>query len=92
MTLDTMKKLAYILSGTVFFLAVSCDLTENPKDMASTDMVFGSETGLQNYTYGFYNWLPGWGDAFRIILQLASGMGRCVPYQYNNGQCSQDTD
>ena len=70
MTLDTMKKLAYILSGTVFFLAVSCDLTENPKDMASTDMVFGSETGLQNYTYGFYNWLPGWGDAFRINITM----------------------
>ena len=70
MTLDTMKKLAYILSSTVFFLAVSCDLTENPKDMASTDMVFGSETGLQNYTYGFYNWLPGWGDAFRINITM----------------------
>lgn len=70
MTLDTMKKLAYILSSMVFFLAVSCDLTENPKDMASTDMVFGSETGLQNYTYGFYNWLPGWGDAFRINITM----------------------
>ena len=70
MTLDTMKKLAYILSGTVFFLAVSCDLTENPKDMASTDMVFGSETGLQNYTYGFYNYLPGYGDAHRINTMM----------------------
>ena len=65
-----MKKLAYILSGTVFFLAVSCDLTENPKDMASTDMVFGSETGLQNYTYGFYNYLPGYGDAHRINTMM----------------------
>lgn len=62
-----MKKLKYIISVPLLLCAaVACDLTEYPKDQASVDMVFGSETGLQNYTYGFYNWLPGWGDAFRI--------------------------
>ena len=33
-------------------------------------MVFGSETGLQNYTYGFYNYLPGYGDAHRINTMM----------------------
>ena len=62
-----MKKFKYIISVPLLLCAaVACDLTEYPKDQASVDMVFGSETGLQNYTYGFYNWLPGWGDAFRI--------------------------
>ena len=65
-----MKRFGFIFLPVMLCAAVSCDLTENPKDMASTDMVFGSETGLQNYTYGFYNYLPGWGDAYRINTMM----------------------
>lgn len=46
--------------------AVSCDLTESPQAKAGRDMVFGSETGLKNYTYGFYNYLPNYDDAFKL--------------------------
>lgn len=65
-----MKRFRFIFISALLCAAVSCDLTENPKDQASVDMVFGSETGLQNYTYGFYNYLPGYGDAHRINTMM----------------------
>ena len=46
-------------------LAVSCDLAEQPKSKAGKDMVFGSETGLRNYTNGFYNYLPDYDNAHK---------------------------
>ncbi len=45
---------------------VSCDLAEQPKAKAGRDMVFGSETGLQNYTNGFYNLLPDYDNAHKL--------------------------
>ncbi len=51
-------------------LAAACDLTENPKAAAGRDMVFGSEVGLQNYTYSFYNYLPDSGGAFKINTMM----------------------
>lgn len=45
---------------------VSCDLAEQPKAKAGRDMVFGSETGLKNYTNGFYNLLPDYDGAHKI--------------------------
>lgn len=61
-----MRKSRLIILSSLALAAVSCDLTENPQAKAGRDMVFGSETGLQNYTYGFYNYLPDYGNAFRI--------------------------
>lgn len=59
-------KRTYIFSIILLMFAVSCDLTENPKSNAGRNMVFGSETGLKNYTYGFYEYLPDYDDAHKI--------------------------
>ena len=44
----------------------SCDLAEQPKAKAGRDMIFGSETGLKNYTNSFYNLLPDYDEAHKI--------------------------
>ncbi len=36
----------------------SCDLDEEPIDSASNAEVFGTESGLESYTYSFYNIFP----------------------------------
>ena len=64
-----MKRIKIFLA-LILPLAVSCDLTENPQAKAGRDMVFGSEVGLQNYTYGFYNYLPNYDNAFKINTTL----------------------
>ncbi len=52
-----MKHLFYILSSFVVLglLAVSCDLTEAPQAEAGRAIVFGDESGLRSFTYGFYD-------------------------------------
>lgn len=57
-----------VVSLLVFITA--CDLTENPEAKAGRDMIFSSETGLENYTYGFYNYLPDYDDAFRQNIMM----------------------
>ncbi len=62
-----MKNLSiYFTAFALLAGAVSCDLTETPQAKAGRDMIFGSETGLKNYTYGFYNYLPNYDDAFKL--------------------------
>lgn len=61
-----MKKIGYIFLSALLSVTGACDLTETPQAEAGRDMVFGSETGLQNYTYSFYNNLPDYDNAFRI--------------------------
>ena len=63
-----MKKLIYILFAFAALgaMAVSCDLTEDPQAVAGRAIVFGDESGLRNYTYGFYNYLPDNGSAHKI--------------------------
>lgn len=62
-----MKNLNIYLTALALLAAVaSCDLTESPQAKAGRDMIFGSETGLKNYTYGFYNYLPNYDDAFKL--------------------------
>ena len=63
-----MKKLVYILSSFVVLglLAVSCDLTEDPQAEAGRAIVFGDESGLRSYTYGFYTYLPDYSNAHKI--------------------------
>lgn len=64
---ESMKKIIYLLIAvSLAFAAVSCDLSEEPKAKAGTDMIFGSEAGLQSYVYGFYNYLPSVSSASRI--------------------------
>ena len=46
-------------------LLAGCDLTEEQQSSAGRNMVFGSESGLQAYTYSFYNQLPDYDDAFK---------------------------
>lgn len=60
--------IALILSASV--LAVSCDLAEQPKAKAGRDMIFGSETGLQTYTNGFYNYLPDYDNAHKQNITM----------------------
>ena len=62
-----MKNLNIYLTALALLAGVaSCDLTESPQAKAGRDMIFGSETGLKNYTYGFYNYLPNYDDAFKL--------------------------
>lgn len=60
--------IALILSASV--LVVSCDLAEQPKAKAGRDMIFGSETGLQTYTNGFYEYLPDYDDAHKQNITM----------------------
>ena len=53
-----MKKIKYLSPILVLILLFSCDLEQIPQDTASKDAVFGSEKGLQLYSYSFYNFLP----------------------------------
>ena len=63
-----MKHFFYILSAFIALglAAVSCDLTESPQAEAGRSIVFGDESGLRNYVYGFYNYLPDNGSAHKI--------------------------
>lgn len=60
--------IALILSASV--LVVSCDLAEQPKAKAGRDMIFGSETGLQTYTNGFYEYLPDYDNAHKQNITM----------------------
>lgn len=61
-----MKKIFYTLAVAVLSMLVqSCDLTEDQKATADRSMIFGSETGLQTYSYSFYNILPNTASAFK---------------------------
>ncbi|SHI53718.1 Starch-binding associating with outer membrane [Tangfeifania diversioriginum] len=46
--------------GFIIFtiLIFGCDLEQIPQDSASKESVFGSEKGLELYSYSFYDWLP----------------------------------
>jgi hypothetical protein len=45
----------FILIATFLF---GCDLEQIPQDTASEESVFGSEKGLELYSYSFYDFLP----------------------------------
>ncbi len=62
-----MKKIRYIITAAALLLA-SCDLTENQQATADRKMIFGSETGMKNYVYSFYNKLPNYDNAFKKDL------------------------
>jgi hypothetical protein len=47
--------LALILLG---FIAISCDLQENPQDSPAPDQVFSTKAGLEKYANSFYKMLP----------------------------------
>lgn len=53
-----MKK-QYLWFLLLSFIIVSCELEQVPQSTASKSAVFGSESGLQLYTYSFYSILPG---------------------------------
>ena len=63
-----MKNIFYILTAFVALglTAVGCDLTEAPQAEAGRAIVFGDESGLRNYVYGFYNYLPDYSNAHKI--------------------------
>lgn len=64
---DSMKKnIIALMLAAATVCAISCDLAEQPKAKAGKDMVFGSETGLMNYTNSFYNLLPDYDGAHKI--------------------------
>jgi len=51
------KQYLWLLLLSLF--VVSCELEQIPESTASKEAVFGSESGLQLYTYSFYSMLPG---------------------------------
>ncbi|XOV91587.1 MAG: RagB/SusD family nutrient uptake outer membrane protein [Bacteroidota bacterium] len=52
---NTFKYIWLVVITIVFF---GCDLTQVPEDTASKSSVFGSEKGLELYSYSFYDFLP----------------------------------
>lgn len=51
-------KIQYKWFIIIAVLLFSCDLEQIPQDTTSKDAVFGSETGLELYSYSFYDFLP----------------------------------
>ncbi len=51
-------KIKYIWIILITTFLFSCDLEQIPQDTTSKDAVFGSETGLELYSYSFYDFLP----------------------------------
>lgn len=51
-------KIQYKWFIIIAVLLFSCDLEQIPQDSTSKDAVFGSETGLELYSYSFYDFLP----------------------------------
>lgn len=52
------KTYTWMVVVLVSMVFTACDLTEEPKSTASKDVVFGSESGLELYSYSFYDILP----------------------------------
>lgn len=59
-----MKSILYTILGACLLLLSACDLTEEPQSSVSASAVFGTESGLEAYTYSFYDMLPDGGDAY----------------------------
>lgn len=56
-----------ILGALISFVLIGCNedfLEELPQDAVGAAPVFGSESGLQLYSYSFYNVLPDAMDIF----------------------------
>lgn len=51
-------KIQYLYFIVISILLFSCDLEQIPQDTTSKDAVFGSEKGLELYSYSFYDFLP----------------------------------
>lgn len=47
-------------------LLSSCSLDELPQDSVTKETIFGTEKGLQTYSYSFYKMLPSVNDGFRL--------------------------
>lgn len=59
-----MKIIAYSLFAVSLILA-SCSLDEEPQASVTKDVIFGSKSGLETYSYSFYSMLPSGSDAHR---------------------------
>lgn len=57
-----MKKIIYLLFAAGLLLN-ACQLDEKPVTSVDKDAIFGSQDGLQTYSYSFYNMLPSGIDA-----------------------------
>jgi hypothetical protein len=65
-----MKKILFLLLTFTAFLT-ACDLYEEPKDTATKDAIFSSESGLKTYVYSFYDKiLPSASDLNQIEVDL----------------------
>lgn len=51
-------KYIWLILMTAFFMSCEDQLEQIPQDTASKDAVFGSEKGLELYSYSFYDFLP----------------------------------
>lgn len=51
-------KIKYLFIIMFAIILFGCDLEQIPQDTASKESVFGSEKGLELYSYSFYDWLP----------------------------------
>jgi len=51
-------KIQYLFFVIIALLLFGCELEQIPQDTTSKQAVFGSEQGLELYSYSFYNFLP----------------------------------
>lgn len=69
-----MKKFIYLLFAAGMLLN-ACQLDEKPVTSVDKDAIFGSQDGLQTYSYSFYNMFFGYRCA--LSGRLYGGL-RCV--------------
>ncbi len=64
-----MKKIIYSIF-IICALCNSCDLYEEPQASVSKDAIFSSESGLETYSYSFYDMLPDGSDLNQVEVDL----------------------
>lgn len=63
--MNNMKRIIYFSISICLLFLSSCSLDEMPQDSVTKETIFGTEKGLQTYSYSFYNMLPSVADGFR---------------------------
>lgn len=64
-----MKKIFLLLIGAGLMLT-ACDLHEDPISQLGKDAIFSSESGLETYSWSFYNAIPSGSDQHAIEQNL----------------------
>ena len=88
-----MKRILYqsmIIAFSIATLA-SCDLTEEQRATAGRSMIFDTESGLEAYSYSFYNELPDYNTAFKLDATAADYAAKNQLDTYESGSYTTNT-